>query len=83
MCNQGCGMEVTVEDGQPVKLQGSQHHPYNKGRLCVKGKAGLDLFTSPLRLTSPLIRKGGNLLPVGWEEALDYAAKNLGVEKST
>jgi anaerobic selenocysteine-containing dehydrogenase len=77
MCDQGCGIEVAVKDGKPVRLQGSKKHPYNKGRLCVKGKAGLDFFRSPLRLTSPLIRKEGELVPVEWEEALDFAAKTL------
>ncbi|MCK4788731.1 MAG: molybdopterin-dependent oxidoreductase [Desulfobacteraceae bacterium] len=78
MCDQGCGLEVTVEDGQPVRIQGSRNHPYNKGWLCAKGRAGLDFFYSPQRLSSPLIRREGELVPVEWEEALDFAAERLG-----
>jgi anaerobic selenocysteine-containing dehydrogenase len=78
MCDQGCGLEVTVENGQPVRLQGSKKHPYNKGWLCVKGRLGLDLFRSPSRLSSPLIRREGELVSVEWEEALEFAAERLG-----
>ncbi len=77
MCNQGCGLEVTVEGGKPVKLQGAKKHPYNKGWLCAKGKAALDFFHSPNRLSFPLIRRGGRLVSVGWEEALNFASERL------
>jgi anaerobic selenocysteine-containing dehydrogenase len=77
MCEQGCGMVVTVEDGRPVKVQGSKNHPYNKGWLCAKGRAALDFFYSPQRLTSPLIKKNGEWVAVGWEEALHFTAKRL------
>ncbi|MGW8179816.1 MAG: hypothetical protein ACWGQW_13810, partial [bacterium] len=64
MCPQGCGLKVTVENGIPVSLKGSKDHPYSKGWLCAKGRAALDLFHSPHRLSSPLIRKEGKLVSV-------------------
>ena len=77
MCEQGCGMVVTVQNGRPVRVQGSKKHPYNKGWLCAKGRASLDFFYSPQRLSSPLMKKNGALVAVEWEEALDFAAKKL------
>lgn len=77
MCPQGCGLEVTVENGIPVSLKGSKDHPYSKGWLCAKGRAALDLFHSPHRLSSPLIRKKGKLVSVEWEEALDFIGERL------
>ncbi len=77
MCEQGCGMVVTVQNDRPVKVQGSQDHPYNKGWLCPKGRASLDFFYSPQRLTSPLLKKEGKFVAIGWEEAMDIAAKKL------
>jgi len=77
MCPQGCGLEVTVENGIPVSLKGSKDHPYSKGWLCAKGRAALDLFHSPHRLSSPLIRKQGKLVSVEWEEALDFSSERL------
>ena len=70
-------MVVTVENGRPVKVQGSKTHPYNKGWLCAKGKASLDFLYSPQRLSSPLMKKDGDFVVVEWEEALDFAAKKL------
>ncbi len=77
MCPQGCGLEVTLENGTPVSLKGSKDHPYSKGWLCPKGRAALDLFHSPHRLSSPLIRKEGELGSVEWEEALNFSAERL------
>jgi anaerobic selenocysteine-containing dehydrogenase len=77
MCPQGCGLRVTVENGIPVSLKGSKDHPYSKGWLCPKGRAALDLFHSPQRLSSPLIRKEGELVSVEWEEALNFSAEKL------
>ncbi len=77
MCPQGCGLEVTVENGNPVSLKGSKDHPYSKGWLCAKGKAALDLFHSPHRLSSPLIRKEGELVSVEWDEALEFSSERL------
>jgi len=77
MCDHGCGIEVTVTDGRPVALKGSKKHPFNKGWLCAKGRTALDFVHSPQRLSSPLIRKEGSLVPVTWEEALGFAAEKL------
>ena len=38
LCYHSCGMEVTVENGKVVDVQGIKEHPLNKGELCPKGK---------------------------------------------
>ncbi len=83
MCPQNCGMDVTVVDGQPIGIKGSKNHPFNKGWLCAKGIAALDLFRSPERLTTPYIRKDGKLEPVDWDAALSFAAEKLTRLKET
>ncbi len=77
MCDHGCGMEVDVAEGQPVSLKGRRDHPYNKGWLCAKGRAAIDFFRHPQRLTTPLIKKEGRLVPVDWNRSLDFAANEL------
>ena len=68
MCDHGCGIDVRVEDGRPVSVKGRKDHPFNRGWLCVKGRAALDFFYSPQRLRTPLIRKDGTAREVSWDE---------------
>ena len=77
MCDHGCGILVTVEDGKPVHVRGNPAHPFNKGWICVKGKSCLDYFYSPRRLKTPLIRKNGRLMEATWDDALGYTADRL------
>ena len=77
MCDHGCGIEVAVSDNRPTSLKGSKKHPYNRGWLCAKGRAALDLYFSPERLTDPLIRSNGELISTDWSHALDIASKKL------
>jgi len=77
MCDHGCGMVVTVENGIPSAVEGSRRHPFNKGWLCAKGRATLDFFNSPSRLKTPMIRKGNGFLEASWEEALAHASEKM------
>ncbi len=51
--------------------------PANGISTCVKGKFGWDFVNSPDRLTTPLIREGGQFREAGWDEALDLVARRL------
>jgi len=76
-CPDACGVVATVENGKVVRLQGDREHPVTQGFLCYRTSQFLHTQYSPQRLTSPLLRKNGELQPVGWEEALDFAAAGL------
>ena len=43
--------------------------------LCVKGRFGLDFVNHPQRLTTPLVRKDGELVEATWEEALKMGGR--------
>ena len=45
--------------------------PTNRGGLCAKGWSAAELLDHPDRLTTPLVRDGGELRPSTWDEALD------------
>jgi assimilatory nitrate reductase catalytic subunit len=70
-CALQCGMRL---DGVRVT---PRDFPVNAGGLCQKGWTSGALLTSPKRLTSPLVRVGGVLEPVGWDFALDFVAGEL------
>jgi len=76
-CPDTCGLVATIEGGRVTKLRGDPTHPVTKGFLCYRTSHFLATQYSPDRLTSPLLRKGGELAAVSWEEALDFAAERL------
>jgi formate dehydrogenase (coenzyme F420) alpha subunit len=78
MCEQGCGMDVTLGPEGPIRVRGDKGHPYSRGWLCIKGMSALDFFSSPRRLTTPLIRgEDGLHRQASWEEALSVTAREL------
>lgn len=80
-CGVGCQMDIGVQDNRIVRVKGNRGDSPNNGQLCVKGRFGLDFTASPERLKTPLIRKNGELVPVGWEEALDLIAGKLSLHQ--
>jgi anaerobic selenocysteine-containing dehydrogenase len=80
-CPDACGILAYVEDGRIVRLQGDPAHPVTRGFLCYRTNQFLPVHYSPARLTSPLLRRGGELVPVSWEEALDFVAERLATIK--
>ncbi|AUX22358.1 molybdopterin oxidoreductase [Sorangium cellulosum] len=76
-CPDACSIVATVEGGRVVRLAGDPSHPVTRGFLCYRTSHFLETQYSPARLTTPLLRKGGALTPVSWDEALDTAAERL------
>ena len=65
-CSAGCGVIVETRDGRAIKLEGNPDHPLNHGALCARGQAALQGLYNPDRYRSPMIRRGGKLVPATW-----------------
>lgn len=80
-CPSGCGLRIRSVNGWPVKLEGITDYPVNRGRLCLKGQAGLQVLYDPDRIRHPLRRKGGrgegSWEKISWDEAIDLVAQRL------
>ncbi len=76
-CPDTCGIVATVEDGRVTRIGGDPSHPVTRGFLCWRTNQYLSTQYSAERLTQPLLRKNGELVPVTWEAALDVAAERL------
>ena len=76
-CPDACGILATVENNRVVRLAGDPDHPVTQGFLCDRTGRFLDLQYGPDRITSPLRRKGNDLVAVSWDEALDFVAERL------
>lgn len=81
-CGTGCNFDLNVKDEKVIGVTTSTDAPVNGRALCVKGRFGYDTIHSPNRLTSPLIRKDGELVEADWDEALDLIAEKFTAIKS-
>ena len=77
LCYHSCGVEVTIENGKAVKVEGQQSHPMNKGKLCPKGQAMIEHLYHPDRLKYPLKKVNGEFVRVSWEQAMSEIAAKL------
>jgi formate dehydrogenase alpha subunit len=73
-CGVGCTLDVHTHEGKIVRVSSNWEGAANRGLTCVKGRFGWDFVEHPDRLTTPLIRKDGELVPATWDEALDLVA---------
>ena len=71
LCSTGCALDIGVKDGVIVGVRGRAVDRVNHGRLGPKGLNGWAANNSPDRLKQPLIRKGKELEPASWDEAMD------------
>ncbi len=82
-CGVGCQVELFVQDGKIVRVNGVEGVLPNDGRLCVKGRFGYEFVHSPDRLTVPLIKRNGKFEEASWDEALGLiAAKFLEIREN-
>jgi formate dehydrogenase alpha subunit len=87
-CGVGCQVDLHIALDHIVRVSAPANVAPNYGRLCVKGRFGMDFVQHPSRLKFPLIRKDLGEKPrkpaglegfrqASWDEALDLAATRL------
>src|SRR5689334_7934493 len=67
LCSNGCACDIGVKEGRIVGVRGRAADRVNKGRLGPKGLHGWKANQSGDRLTRPLIRRDGGLMPATWD----------------
>ncbi|MGH9257274.1 MAG: molybdopterin-containing oxidoreductase family protein [Vicinamibacterales bacterium] len=97
LCRAGCGLTVRVMDaeadvvraGKPgivriaaaKKLEGAPDHPLNRGGLCPRGQAAIQVTYHPDRITQPLRRAGergeGRYEAIAWDDAIGEVVSRL------
>jgi formate dehydrogenase alpha subunit len=87
-CGVGCQVELQIKEDHILRVDAPFEVAPNFGRLCAKGRFGMDFIHHPSRLTYPLIRKDLGVVPrepvglngfrrASWNEALDLAAEKI------
>ncbi|MGE3153833.1 MAG: NADH-quinone oxidoreductase subunit NuoG [Nitrospiraceae bacterium] len=74
-CGDGCQITIQAKNNEPIEVNSAYGAGRNNGDLCARGFFGYHVTTHPDRLTTPLIRQEGRLVPATWEEALGYVAE--------
>ena len=77
-CGVGCGIKAEVDENDRIlRMLDDPDNQSSLGMLCVKGRFGYTFVHHKDRLTTPLIRRNGELTPATWEEAMDIIAERL------
>jgi NADH-quinone oxidoreductase chain G len=83
-CGVGCNITLDVKMNMLCRIVGRENAEVNDQWLCDKGRFAHAFVHSPHRLKTPLVKRGDNLEPATWEEALRLISQRLGkiVEES-
>jgi NADH-quinone oxidoreductase subunit G len=76
-CAVGCRIVVQSSEDHLLRYQGVDSDPVNWGWLCDKGRFGWEAIESAERLGTPMVRRGDELAPASWSEALDTFADSI------
>ena len=97
LCPSACGLTVRVMDADAdvirdgkagvvqiraaKKLEGNPNHPINRGGLCARGQAAIQVTYHPDRITQPLKRTGnrgeGRYEAITWDAAIAEVVSTL------
>lgn len=89
-CSVACGILIFAkgnvakgEKADITHIEGDTDHPTNRGTLCPKGAALLDIVKSETRLKYPMIRRAGSdkFERISWDEALDKIARAMKADR--
>ncbi len=77
LCPAQCNVEFTVRDERVLRVLARDHQGVDDGWLCDKGRFAYQAVHVDQRVTHPLVRVDGELVPVSWDRALDEAVAAL------
>lgn len=82
-CGNSCGIEVSSSGQHIVRINSSYHSYEHKSYTCAYGRYGYDYLYENDRITTPMIRKDGQLQECSWGEAIAVIKDNLLRSKSS
>ena len=80
-CGDGCKTTLGVRRSKGgmeiVRGDNRDKSGINGDFLCIKGRYAFDFANADDRITQPLVRRDGKLVPVSWEQAIDHVASRF------
>jgi NADH-quinone oxidoreductase chain G len=77
-CGVGCNVTLDVKTNKLRRISARENPAVNDRWLCDKGRFAHQYMDSPERVTQPLVRHDGELVPASWDEALNLVSQRLG-----
>ncbi|MEO7198442.1 MAG: phosphoenolpyruvate carboxylase [Solirubrobacterales bacterium] len=77
LCEATCGLEITHRGREVVAVRGDDADVLSKGFICPKGASIGELHSDPDRISTPLVRRDGELVEASWEEAFGFIDARL------
>ena len=77
LCEGACGLFADVDGGTLQGLAPDTQDPVSGGFMCDVASRSIGALTSRGRITQPLHRTGGRLVPVSWDDAIRGVAEAL------
>jgi anaerobic selenocysteine-containing dehydrogenase len=77
LCEATCGLELTLEGRDLVRVRGDREDVFSKGYICPKAIALVDLERDPDVVRTPLVRDGDGFREASWEEAFERVDAGL------
>ena len=82
-CSVGCQLELLIKKGRVIRAIPDLSGPANQGNACGKGKFGYKFVHNKDRISTPYIKKDGELVEATWDEALDLIAGKFAEHKGS
>jgi len=77
-CARGCNMNIWVRNNEILRLTPRKNENVNSYWMCDHGRLNTFKFVNDgARLNGPLVRKEGQLVEVGWDEAISKVVSEL------
>ena len=76
-CEATCGLEIETEGREVVSVRGDDKDVLSRGFICPKAYGIKQLHEDPDRLTTPLVRRDGELVEASWDEAFEEIERRL------
>src|ERR671922_864775 len=76
-CEATCGLEIETEGREVVSVRGDAEDVFSRGFICPKAYGIKQLHEDPDRLTTPLVRRAGELVEASWDEAFEEIDRRL------
>ncbi|HWI50870.1 MAG TPA: NADH-quinone oxidoreductase subunit NuoG, partial [Symbiobacteriaceae bacterium] len=81
MCSVGCEVKYEFRHGKLLRVVARDLDTADNGWLCDRGRFNYKHVQGDERLTQPMIRKDGKLVPVTWSEAMAAVAGDVKEQK--